>query len=221
MRVLGIDEAGRGCVLGPLVVGAFLVDDALRDDLHAAGARDSKRLSAKKRQIARAALSELGTEDVRRITAVEIDRGNLNTLEEAAIVDLVRTHRPDRVEMDALGHPRTLPALEKRLSEAVAQHGLTPTWYIAPKADHTHPPCGAASIVAKTTRDEAIEQLKATWGDFGSGYPSDSKDSVVALGTREVPIALASLRAHAMADGQRSRAAGPVSLSERRISSTA
>ncbi|MCB9664995.1 MAG: ribonuclease HII [Alphaproteobacteria bacterium] len=175
MRILGVDEAGRGCVLGPLVVGAFLLVDGDQATLRAAGADDSKRLSAKRRAAARAALAPLGTPDVRLIDARAIDAGNLNVLEEAAIVSLVLAHRPDHVVMDALGHPRTLPALEARLAAAIAPHGLAPTWHIAPKADRDHPVCGAASVFAKTTRDARLAELTAPHGDLGSGYPSDPK----------------------------------------------
>ena len=68
MRVLGIDEAGRGCVLGPLVVAGFIAGVDEDDVLHEAGARDSKRLSAKRRDEAAVALGSLGTADVRFIT---------------------------------------------------------------------------------------------------------------------------------------------------------
>ena len=44
---------------------------------------------------------------------------------------------------------------------------------IEPKADANHAVCGAASIVAKTTRDAALDALRSTWGHLGSGYPSD------------------------------------------------
>jgi len=173
MRVLGIDEAGRGCVLGPLVVGAFLVVDPDDDALRAAGIDDSKRLSAKKRTAIRAQLDAHGTPWVREIAPEAIDSGNLNALEEAVIVELVVEARPDHVIVDALGHPRTLPALVDRLSAAVSRHELSPTWHIAPKADRDHPVCGAASIVAKTHRDAQLDALREVWGALGSGYPSD------------------------------------------------
>ena len=92
MRVLGIDEAGRGCVFGPLVVAGFVVDDVDGIDLIAAGAGDSKGMSAKKRLAARSALAELGQADVREISARAIDHGNLNQLEEETIAAVSYTH---------------------------------------------------------------------------------------------------------------------------------
>jgi len=174
--ILGIDEAGRGCVLGPLVVGAFVIPPDRTDEaLKAAGATDSKKISPKKRLAARDALRSLGQPDVRAISAKAIDANNLNSLEEDAIIDLVRTWRPALVIMDALGHPRTLPALEERLRRAVSAYDLQPQWKIEPKADWNYPVVGAASIFAKTHRDETLHSLFAQYGPLGSGYPSDPK----------------------------------------------
>ena len=172
MRVLGIDEAGRGCVLGALVIAGYLAEDVTDEALKAAGARDSKAVSAKKRWVAREKLALLGTADVRTVSCAQIDNGNLNTLEEAVIADLVRTHRPDHVIIDALGHPKTLGAVQARIA-AAAGHDCT--WLIVPKADRDYPVVGAASMFAKTTRDALLEEAATTHGVLGSGYPSDPK----------------------------------------------
>lgn len=175
LRVLGIDEAGRGCVLGDLCVGAFFVDawtDATDVALRDAGAADSKRLSKKRRDAARNALAPLGTHEVVAIPPTQIDQHNLNDLEIAAIADLVGRYRPDVVLMDALGPPRGVPKLVQRLQHAVGA-ACAPTWTIEPKADHTYPMVGAASIFAKTTRDARLADHDAAHGPLGSGYPSD------------------------------------------------
>ena len=172
MRHLGIDEAGRGCVLGDLFVGAFWVDDVPDTTLSNAGAADSKKLSAKRRLAAREQLTPLGGHEVIRIPPSAIDTGNLNTLEENAIVDLLNRVKPDRVTIDALGHPRTLPGLIERLKGRLDQ---PVDMVIEPKADHRYPVVGAASIFAKTARDEALADLASTFGVIGSGYPSDPK----------------------------------------------
>lgn len=173
MKVLGIDEAGRGCVLGDLVVAGFFVESPDDDVLRAAGAADSKRLSPKRRAAAREALSALGQADIRPIAPEAIDGGNLNVLEEEAIVDLIERWAPDRVYIDALGHPATLPATMERLRRAVRRPDLE--LVIEPKADHTYPVVGAASIFAKTTRDDALAAWADAHGPLGSGYPSDPK----------------------------------------------
>jgi ribonuclease H len=170
--VLGIDEAGRGCVLGALYVGGYYVAIEDEPQLRAAGAADSKALSPKRRAAARSALAALGRADVRAIPATAIDSGNLNALEEAVIADLVRTWRPACVRMDALGPPSGIPRLIARL-EAQLPPDLRPSWVIAPKADATYAVVGAASVFAKTTRDADLEVLDGQWGPLGSGYPSD------------------------------------------------
>ena len=60
MKTLGLDEAGRGCVLGPLVVGAFCFEGDSDELVRQAGATDSKKLSARKRQRIRGLLPDLG-----------------------------------------------------------------------------------------------------------------------------------------------------------------
>ncbi|MBN2798560.1 MAG: ribonuclease HII [Deltaproteobacteria bacterium] len=170
MRTLGIDEAGRGCVLGPLFVGAFLYDGGGPEPLWDAGAADSKRLSPARRAAVRSRLEALGTWEVVAIDAERIDTGNLNTLEEEAIAALVARHRPDRVIIDALGPPSALPAALRRLQAA---SGVEAEWLMEPKADANHAPVAAASIFAKTERDAHLEQLRERWGALGSGYPSD------------------------------------------------
>ena len=66
MRILGIDEAGRGCVLGALVVGAYLIDAGDEDALEALGVNDSKKLSKKKRARIRANLGSVGASSLSR-----------------------------------------------------------------------------------------------------------------------------------------------------------
>lgn len=173
-RVLGIDEAGRGCVFGDLVVAGFFVEVLDDAALRAAGADDSKRIAADRRSEVRAALQGLGTAAVRRVSPSRIDTGNLNTLEEQAIVELVAELRPDHVYIDALGHPSTLRATADRLLAAFPGD-LRPTLTIEPKADQNHAVVGAASVFAKTLRDELLAELATCHGALGSGYPGDPK----------------------------------------------
>ncbi len=173
-RVVGIDEAGRGCVFGDLVVAAFYVERLDDEALRAAGADDSKRIAAERRGDVRAALAPLGTALVRCIPPSAIDAGNLNKLEEHAIVELLTELRPDHVVIDALGHPSTLRATADRLLAALPGD-LRPSITIEPKADANHPVVGAASVFAKTLRDERLAALCAEHGELGSGYPGDPK----------------------------------------------
>lgn len=174
MRILGLDEAGRGSVLGPLVVGAFVFDGEDQAPLRAAGADDSKALSPRRREEVRVALAGLGQGDLVEIPATAIDEGNVNSLEVDAFVALVARHRPDRVYLDAPVAPRGIARFRAML---IARTGVT-DWVVENKADATWPVVGAASIWAKTTRDAAITTL----GPVGSGYPSDPTTRAVIAG---------------------------------------
>lgn len=172
MRVLGLDEAGRGCVLGPLVIGGFLWNSDDQAPLRAAGADDSKALTPARRVAIRAALATMGAGFARPIPATRIDEGNLNRLEEETFLALVAEVKPDRVYLDAPVHPRGIPRLRERL---VAESGVA-DWIVECKADATWPVVGAASIFAKVERDDAVAGLSLGCGvDLGSGYPGDPK----------------------------------------------
>lgn len=182
MRIVGLDEAGRGSVLGPLVVGAFLYEGEGQEALARAGAADSKSVRHARRVAARAALRTLGTEAFRVIEPPAIDDGNVNTLEEEAFCSLVAELKPDRVYLDAPVHPAGIPKLRARL---VARTGVA-DWVVECKADVTWPVVGAASMVAKVERDAAIEAL----GPVGSGYPSDpvTREVIARLLAADAPL---------------------------------
>lgn len=169
--ILGLDEAGRGCVLGALVVGGFYFQSEDDSPISETGATDSKKLSAKKRKTILPRLKKIGAGKIIEISAKQIDSGNLNRLEENAFVEIIRHFQPDIVYIDAPTHPSGIPALTRRLQEALTELPRLPRFIIEPKADLNYPVVGAASIFAKVHRDQQIEAL----GDVGSGYPSDPK----------------------------------------------
>ena len=168
MQLMGIDEAGRGCVLGPLVVAAFTCDSSQFEAVAATGVTDSKRLSPKRRQALLEPLAALGQAELLEVTPAAIDLGNINTLELEAMAALIRSRRPDAVWIDGPVHPRGIPRFEREL-RALLEHD--PRLVIEPKADLNYPVVSAASIFAKTTRDAHIHALEGV----GSGYPSDPK----------------------------------------------
>lgn len=172
MLVMGLDEAGRGAVLGPLVVGAYWAPLDRLEAVRAAGATDSKRLSPARREALEAPLAALGGHAVVLVQAPQIDAGNLNRLEEDAFAALIRATRPDRVVIDAPCNPAAIPAFCRRLLAVLEHH---PELVVEPKADLNHPICGAASIFAKLQRDRELAALGQSVGGegLGSGYPSD------------------------------------------------
>jgi len=174
-RVVGIDEAGRGSLVGPLVVGAFCLAEDRLDELVALGAKDSKALTPPAREKVFEGLSEVGTRAHVALSPQEVDRavekGNLNRLEAETFAQLIRDLRPQVAYVDACD-PN-----ERRFGLRVGRLAGIPVRIISRHhADRDFPVVGAASIVAKVTRDRAIDALRAQVGDaLGSGYPSDER----------------------------------------------
>lgn len=174
-RILGLDEAGRGSVIGPLVVGGFLIERSNIDRLIAAGARDSKALAPEKRERVYLDLPAIGECDSVVLPPREIDqyvaRGRLNELEARAFGALVSRLGPDEVHADACD------PVPRRFARAIARwSGRSVRILARHHADRDDPIVGAASIVAKVRRDRAIERLRRQLGEgVGSGYPSDPR----------------------------------------------
>ncbi len=177
MLVLGIDEAGRGPVIGPMVIAGVLLEKKAEKELKNAGVKDSKLLSKKRRKELEKIIKEKATEvKTIIIPAKEIDslrkKMSLNEIEAMKIGRLISSfsEKPGLIIID-LVDPSELDFL-KRLKKYVtfpcrikAEH----------KADLKNISVAAASIIAKVKRDELIEKLSKKHGEFGSGYPADEK----------------------------------------------
>jgi ribonuclease HII len=173
MIVAGIDEAGKGPVIGPMVVCLFEVEEEKLAELKKAGATDSKLLSEKRREEILERLENLGRARLLVISAAELDaRGeSLNTFEIGKMAQLISMSRAEKIWIDSI------EANGKKLGEKVLARisGRKPEIIAKPKADRDFPIVGAASIAAKVRREKEIEKLKKEYGDFGSGYPSDPR----------------------------------------------
>jgi len=173
MRVVGVDEAGRGSFVGPLVVGAFAIDDSQLGSVRAAGARDSKELSPSARDEVYTRLQRLGDLTSVALSPRTVDRAvrhhGLNDLEAEAFGTVIRRLGAEEARVDACD-PN-----EARFGRRVSARVGGGTRVIARHhADRDDPLVGAASIVAKVRRDRALARLRAVLGDgIGSGYPSD------------------------------------------------
>ena len=179
MLVAGVDEAGRGCIIGPLVVAGVLVKEENLPVLSLLGVKDSKLLSAKKREVLFTEISRLAEKQhVMKLLPSEIDRAveckrrlhKLNRLEAQTMTQIINALKPDEVYVDAAD------VIEERFKQHV-QESLTVKVRITSrhKADKLYPVVSAASIIAKVERDKEIAALKNVYGDFGSGYLSDQK----------------------------------------------
>ncbi|MFQ5871512.1 MAG: ribonuclease HII [Candidatus Geothermarchaeales archaeon] len=174
-RVLGVDEAGRGPVIGPMVVCGVEVREGEGDLLRELGVRDSKLLTPVRRRELSMEIPKVSSNYIlKEIGASEIDEavtGNrLNYLEARVMAEITREIRPDTVYVDA-------PMADTgAFAEMLRAHLMNPPEIIAENhADREYPVVAAASVLAKVRRDRRIEELHETYGDFGSGYPSDTK----------------------------------------------
>jgi ribonuclease HII len=178
MRVFvgGIDEAGRGPVIGPMVMAIAVIDDM--DKLKNIGVRDSKELSPQGRsRLLNVLRSILTYMDYEVIEPEIIDRyvylNALNKLEAEVAVKLIgralRIVNLVRVYIDS-PDPNA-----KRYGDLIRRSVGSVEVISMNKADKLIPIVSAASIIAKVTRDSIIEELHREYGDFGSGYPSDPR----------------------------------------------
>ncbi len=184
---IGVDEAGRGPAIGPLVVCALSVPTEDRAKLEEIGVDDSKKIGKKKRERVFRKISDLRESRgwglgivVCRPARIDewMERGTLNSLEVELFSEaIIRADQPSsstRLVLDACDvdpirfGANVLSALGSpwECCDVVSEH----------KMDSRDVVVGAASIVAKITRDREIEKLSEEIGiDLGSGYPSDQK----------------------------------------------
>ena len=164
----GVDEAGRGPAIGPLVVAGVATSDPAA--VAASGVRDSKQLSPERRERLFGEVLAICEARVLSIGAEELDalmgERSLNEIEFAAFDSVIRALPARKVVVDAFGDEgdlsRRLGARTGR--EVIARH----------KADVTDPVVSAASVVAKVLRDRAVKDIaRALGADIGSGYPAD------------------------------------------------
>ena len=178
MRICGIDEAGRGSVIGPMVVAGILIDEKEIWRLEDLGVKDSKKLTPEKRLKLSGEIKEIA-ESVKLVVvdAETVDKSTkrrgamgLNRLEAEIFSRIINDLKPDIAYIDLPSRNRgSFESLIKSMLKVKCQLVLE---Y---KADEKYPVVSAASILAKIKRDELIEKLKSIFGDFGSGYPSDLK----------------------------------------------
>lgn len=175
-KVVGIDEAGRGPVIGSMFIGGFMVDEEDLDKVEDLGVKDSKKLSDKKRESLAEQLREMGEPFLREITASEIDDlrevMTLNEIEIQGFTDVIERSDADKIIVD-LPEPdgdRFIRKMKKELPARFEDRDFTAEH----EADDNFPIVSAASIIAKSARENHVDELKQKYGyDFKSGYPHD------------------------------------------------
>ena len=177
MLIAGIDEAGRGPCVGPLVMAVTCIEKKNEQSLFDLGVRDSKLILKKKREDFFPKIKKLVTEyNISKITATKLDvlmiRKSLNEIEAMMAGELLNSlkKKPDLVYVDS---PDTLEAnFAVRIKKYISFDTIIKAEH---KADINYPVVSAASIIAKVTRDKEIEKLEKTYGKIGSGYSHDER----------------------------------------------
>ena len=172
-KILGIDEAGRGAILGPLILAGVVFEDKdeIFDVLAQHDVRDSKLLTREKRRELALLVRRLKHAHATvRITPAVIDEESLNVLEIEHSSRLINKLAPDIAYLDVpasgAGIVRYCDAVRKRCGSAVEIVGGN---YF----DSIHLAVAAASIIAKEAREREVKKLHRVYGNFGSGYPHD------------------------------------------------
>jgi len=177
MRIAGVDDAGRGSIIGPLAIAGVLFDEKDLPKLVDLGVKDSKRLSPRRREQLAAEIKELALKyHVVLLSPAEIDRvvetgrklHKLNRLEAQTMAKVITVLKPDVAYVDASD------VLAERFKQHVAENLSFRVQIVSEhKADAKYPIVSAASILAKVERDKVISELREKHGNIGCGYATD------------------------------------------------
>ena len=176
MQVCGVDEAGRGSMLGPLVVAGISISKSKVNLLKKQGVRDSKKLSPRAREhLYKKIIQIVDDHYIVKISPRIIDKSvsnhSLNHLEAKYMAKVISKLSPSTAFVDSCD------VNSKRFGKEISK--LTSNTKIRSyhHADSKFITVSAASILAKVSRDRAITRLSKKH-DIGSGYPSDPKTKV-------------------------------------------
>lgn len=181
MLTLGIDDAGRGPLIGPMVLAGCLIDEKTKEEFKKLGVKDSKQLTHKRRGMLAEKIKEKSeTFEIQIIPPSLIDgdgvkRTKLNELEAEACAQIInkinKGFKKIRVLIDcpSVNLRKWTDTLKQKIEnlsnlEISCEH----------KADRNHVSVSAASILAKEIREKEMSILKEKYGNgIGSGYSSD------------------------------------------------
>jgi ribonuclease H, mammalian HI/archaeal HII subfamily len=168
--IAGLDEAGRGPVIGPMVMAIVESTDSI---MHSLGVKDSKLLSPSAREkLYERIQSEATYVNFKIITAeelnLEMQSKTLNVIEQECAVYLARNVKTNEIYVDAfdINEDRLSSLLSEKTGKImICKH----------KGDVLFPTVSAASIIAKVIRDREVRKIGEKFGEIGSGYPADPK----------------------------------------------
>jgi ribonuclease HII len=177
LRVCGVDDAGRGPVIGPLVIAGVIIEEENLERLKTLGVKDSKQLlSSVRTRLSKEIPSivddyhvlEIGSEELDMIVNRAPKFQRLNMLEAKVMAQVIEKLKPQLAYVDS-SDTRT----ERFKNNILDCLSFTPRIISEHKADVNYPIVSAASIMAKVHRDSRIEEIKKEYGEVGSGYAHD------------------------------------------------
>ena len=173
MKICGFDDAGRGSMIGPLVIAGVSIEKKTLKKLKDIGVRDSKKLTPKKREILyKKIIKIVDSYYVVRITPQVIDRSvinhNLNHLEARNMAKIVLKLKSQISYVDSCD------VNYKRFGKEISSLSSNARIKSYHHADSRFVSVAAASIIAKVSRDRTVKRLNKNF-ELGSGYPSDKK----------------------------------------------
>lgn len=181
MLILGIDDAGRGPLIGNMFLAGVLLKSGQESMLKAEGVADSKQLAHAERIRLAALIREHALKTcVVAASPEQIDHAvlkglNLNTLEAIKTVEIIHAlagGKKEKIKIIVDCPSTNVYAWRSLLLSMLKQHQHLEL-HCEHKADVHYPAVSAASILAKVVREEHVAELKKQHGEFGSGYPAD------------------------------------------------
>jgi len=177
---MGIDEAGRGAVIGPLVVCGVVIDEEKEKELKELNLKDSKELTPKRREELAEKIEKIADNIiVLQVSACTIDSMrrsgiNLNQIEAIKMADAINMLLPEKVIIDLPGYNSN--KFKDFLFSKLDEDAKKAEFILENYADKNYPVVSAASIIAKVERDKKIDLLKKEFNyDFGVGYSHDER----------------------------------------------
>lgn len=178
---LGIDDAGRGPVIGPMIIAGCLLTEESERELKKLGVKDSKDLTPKRREFLDSKIKELAEAyeiviiSPKKIDGDEKNRLKLNEVEAESFAEIInkinKGFRKINVYADcpSVSIQKWSDYLKQKV-ENLSNLSIS----CEHKADRNHVSVSAASILAKNVREREMHLLKKKYGkEIGSGYPSD------------------------------------------------
>ena len=177
--IAGVDDAGRGSVIGPLIIAGVLFNQEKMEELKELKVKDSKLLTPTQRENLDEKIRSLALKfKIVEVSPNEVDKVvfegkkmfKLNWLEAKIMAKIIEELNPtiayvDASDIDAKRFGKQIENMLSKKIKIISEH----------KADRKYIVVGAASILAKVYRDKTISKLKEVYGDFGSGYAHDPK----------------------------------------------